>query len=311
MTTISLVKTGQVGESLLTNLEENTNGAKALLEKAKAKSECMAGPSMSITGEPPIKTMLETFLEEAEKQEIIDAFEPLRSDPEASDMPFRTHFTLYDLPPGSQSLATIGKFNIGTGTTLPDEGMTNVKPIKFSPMFGDETNIGAVTYKRETGEITVAIDGIVHISGQFNLIMLPKTMEMLDTWDTDASPLPYLEPTFLAPAGQQYHCPYRLCYQHFTGEQSRDSLPEIIDSKTLFEGSFTHYDVAKNAEHRHGFTQQIRCLAGDKILLMFERGRDIAEGYVVKTSKYLTEVGDLGRANESLANKIEVVFLVD
>ena len=44
---------------------------------------------------------------------------------------------------------------------------------------------------------------------------------------------------------------------------------------------------------------------------MFERGRDIAEGYVVKTSKYLTEVGDLGRVNESLANKIEVVFLVD
>ena len=318
-TTIALVKSGQVGRALLENLVEDTFGAKAVLEAAKRSSECNPDLGPLSDGAPALKTMKQTFMEQAELQTVKDAFEPLRLPQSGSDVETRQWITLNDgTNATTRNVGKLGLLKLPSGTINQVTGMVNVGVLTFAVTERfPQVNL-QFSYTDSTGVFEMLNDGIMNFAGNLNLIMLPSGYEPDMREDVPAnseSPIPYLNPTFLGTRGSN-ECEYRLSYHHYTGTPSEKSVPDIFHQETLFEGKFTHYDVAKNVEKRHSFNASVRVKAGDKLRFILERGRSIATftgvADVIRTSCYLVESpAGGGRADFLSANQIGAIFLTD
>ena len=318
-TPVTLVKAGQVGRAVLENLVENTAGAQALLEAAKRNSECNLDLGPIPAEDPPLKTMKQTFMDETLKLEVQEAFDPLRRPQQPSFVADRDVIEVYDIPFGSSNV--IGNFFLPSGTTQQVTGMTNTKVVKFTHDDGINFNgrMANIVYDKATGVFTVKKAGIIYFNGQFNLALLASVVagsNLLGTGTAaSGNPLPYQDPTFLGTRGSN-ECKYRLSYHHYTAEQSPSAVPDIYRTDTLFEGKFTHYDVAKMAEKRHGFVLQLRCNLGDKIHFALERGRSISSFTgnedLIRCVRYINETGTtLGRASTDMVNRITAVFMTD
>ena len=323
-TPVTLVKAGQVGRAVLENLVENTAGAQALLEAAKRNSECNLDLGPIPAEDPPLKTMKQTFMDETLKLEVQEAFDPLRRPQQPSFVAERDVIEVYDIPAYRHRLIAhylIGNFVLPSGTTQQVTGMTNTKVVKFThdDSIDYNTPMANIVYDKATGVFTVKKAGIIYFNGQFNLALLASVVagSNLLGIGTAASgnPLPYQDPTFLGTRGSN-ECEYRLSYHHYTAEQSPSAVPDIYRTDTLFEGKFTHYDVARMAEKCHGFVLQLRCAYGDKIHFALERGRSISSFTgnedLIRCVRYINETGTtLGRASTYIVNRITAVFMTD
>ena len=318
-TPVTLVKAGQVGRAVLENLVENTAGAQALLEAAKRNSECNLDLGPIPAEDPPLKTMKQTFMDETLKLEVQEAFDPLRRPQQPSFVAERDVIEVYDTHFGQESV--IGNFTLSSGTTQQVSGMTNTKVVKFTHDDGInfKNSAALINYDKATGVFTVNRAGIIYFAGQFNMAMLPSVITGRNLLNVNSSatgnPLPYQNPTFLGTRGSN-ECEYRMSYHHYTAEQSPSAVPDIYRTDTLFEGKFTHYDVAKMAEKRHGFVLQLRCNLGDKIHFALERGRSISSFTgnedLIRCVRYINETGTiLGRASTDIVNRITAVFMTD
>ena len=318
-TPVTLVKAGQVGRAVLENLVANTQGAQELLEAAKRISECNTDGGPIPVEYPPLKTMQQTFMDESLKPEVQEAFDPLRKPQEPSLVPFRDLIDVYDTPFDQESV--IGNFTLSSGTTQQVSGMTNTKVVKFTHDDGInfKNSAALINYDKATGVFTVNRAGIIYFAGQFNMAMLPSVITGRNLLNVNSSatgnPLPYQNPTFLGTRGSN-ECEYRMSFHQYLAEQNASAIPDIYRTEKLFEGKFTHYDVAKMAEKRHGFAFQLRCNEGDKIHFTLERGRSIANftgnDDLICFIRYASETGaTLGRTSSPVANRITAVFLTD
>ena len=318
-TPVTLVKAGQVGRALLENLVGNTQGAQDLLEAAKRSSECNADLGPNPAEDPPLKTMKQTFMAETLKPEVQAAFDPWRKPQQPSAVKSRDTIEIFDAPLDEASI--VGNFTLSSGTAQQVSGMTNTKVIKFTHDDGIDYNtpVANLTYSKSTGVFTVKKAGIIYFAGQFNLAMLPSVITGSSSLNFNSpatgNPLPYQNPTFLGTRGSN-ECDYRLCFHQYLAEQSASAIPDLYRTETLFEGKFTHYDVAKMAEKRHGFAFQLRCNEGDKIHFTLERGKSIANfgggDDLIRCARYISETGTtLGRTNIETVNRITAVFLTD
>lgn len=316
---VTLVKAGQVGRAVLENLVANTQGAQDLLEAAKRSSECNPDLGPIPAQDPPLKTMKQTFMAESLKPEVQAAFDPLRKPQQPSTVAVRDTIEIFDAPLDQASI--VGNFTLSSGTTQQVSGMTNTKVIKFIHYDGInyEAPLANMTYNKTTGVFTIKKAGIIYFAGQFNLVMLPLVITGSSSLNFNSpatgNPLPYQNPTFLGTRGSN-ECDYRLSFHQYLAEQSASAIPDLYRTDTLFEGKFTHYDVAKMAEKRHGFAFQLRCSVGDKIHFTLERGKSIANfggsDDLIRCTRYISETGaTLGRTSLEVANRITAVFLTD
>ena len=318
-TPVTLVKAGQVGRAVLENLVAGTQGAQELLEAAKRSSECDPDLGPIPAEDPPLKTMKQTFMAESLKPDVQAAFDPLRTPQPPSAVEGRDTIEIFDTTFGQTSI--VGNFTLASGTTQQVSGMTNTKIVKFihDDSFDYENPVSNLTYNKTTGVFTVKKAGIIYFAGQFNLVMLPAVITgssslYLGTPAT-GNPLPYQNPTFLGTRGSN-ECDYRLSFHQYLAEQNASAIPDLYRTDTLFEGKFTHYDVAKMAEKRHGFAFQLRCSVGDKIHFTLERGKSIANfagsDDLIRCTRLINETGTtLGRADPIQFNRITAVFLTD
>ena len=313
-TTIALVKSGQVGRALLENLVEDTFGAKALLEAAKRSSECAPDLGPIAEGAPALKTMKQTFMAEAEKTAVKRAFDPLRLPQAGTTMDRRQVIVISD--DLAYTNGKLGNLQLQAGHQNQVSGMVNnvLLPFQYDHNRGTETYF---TYDYSSRQFTMLSDGLINFAGELNLMILPVGFERNPQDPAvfeNTNPIPYLNPTFLGTRGSN-ECEYRLSYHHYTAAFTEKGIPDIFHQETLFEGKFTHYDVAKVAEKRHAFNTTIRCKAGDKFHFVLERGRSIANftgnADVIRTVPYLAKTSVMTNTSHKSTNQIAAIFLAD
>ena len=316
--TIALVKAGQVGRALLDKLANETQGATDLLIAAKRSSECNPDLGPIPQYDPPLKTMQQTFMEEALKPEVKNAFDPLRQPQAGTQMRLRSQILTEDMKDETIVNGSLGRFYIKSGTLNQVTGMANVTGLTFTQAHEYYDGTRVFRYDETTGIYSIFSDGIINFAGHHNLMMLPLGYDINLTVDpamSSESPVPYLNPTFLGTRGSN-ETAYRLSYHHFTTNQTATGVPDLYHVDTVFEGTFSHYDVAKVAEKRHAFNISLRCKAGDKLRFVMERGRSIVNFTgvedVIRTVPYMVETSiQFGRTSLKTANQINAIFLTD
>lgn len=313
-TSIALVKAGQVGPALLENLIAETPGAIALIEEAKISSECNPDLGNLPEDSPPLKTMNGVFMEQAELPDVKGYFDSVRMPQQGSNVDTREIIVIDD----GLSLVNgkLGGFRLPAGTANQLTGMVNAKPMYLTYRY----NRGAETqfeYDVTGCFFIFKTAGLVNFIGNFNFAMLPDNFELhpeVERIYQNTSPVPYQNPTFIGERGKN-ECPYRMTLLQKEVETSPLAAPNIYRSEVLFEGKFTHYDVAKNTEHRHGFNVTIRVKAGDRVTFMMERGRSIAsytgQVDVIRTVALLNKTVDGTTEYENGENQIVAIYMTD
>ena len=311
---IELVKAGQVGPALLENLIAKTPGAIALIKEAKISSECNPNLGNLPDDRPPLKTMNGVFMEQADLPEVKGYFDTVRMPQQGSDVHTREFIVIDDQL--ALDNGKLGGFRLPAGTSNQFTGMVNAKPMYLT--YRHNRSAETQFEYDVTGSFFIfKAAGLVNFIGNFNFAMLPDNFELhpeVNMIHKNTSPVPYQNPTFIGVRGKN-ECPYRMTLLQKEVEVDPLAAPNIYRSEVLFEGKFTHYDVAKNAEHRHGFNVTIRVKAGDTVTFMMERGRSIAsytgQVDVIRTVALLNKTVVPPSAYVYDANQIVAIYMTD